>query len=243
MPTMCLLVLAWMKHPRYRLVIAANRDEFHDRPAAPLAWWSGDAPVLAGRDLVAGGTWMGVTRPGRFGAVTNFRDPKQILSADAPSRGSIVPRFLTGDAGPAEFVRHLRESAAGFAGFNVIVGGPRALYYFSNRIAAAPRRLDPGVYGLSNHQLDSPWPKLVKARTRLAAAVSGGEPEVTALRIASRRMNGHCPTRDCRLSWSAPRPRPSYCIRDTALAAPPCCSRVTTGWSSWRKGDSMPTAG
>lgn len=179
---MCLLVLAWMKHPRYRLVAAANRDEFHDRPAAPLAWWGDGVPTLAGRDLAAGGTWMGVSRSGRFGAVTNFREPGQAASPGTPSRGALVPRFLADDAAPAGFVERLRESAAEFAGFNLIVAGPRSLAYFSNRAAGVPRELEPGVYGLSNHELDSPWPKLTKARERLAAVIDrGGEPEVAAL--------------------------------------------------------------
>jgi uncharacterized protein with NRDE domain len=178
---MCLLVLAWMKHPRYRLVVAANRDEFHDRLAAPLGWWNEGTPMLAGRDLVAGGTWMGVTRTGRFGAVTNFRDHGSAAAPGAPSRGTIVPRFLTGDAGPAEFVQRLGECAADFAGFNVIVGGPRHLFYFSNRGAALPRELEPGVYGLSNHELDTPWPKLVRSRERLAAGIDDREPDVAAL--------------------------------------------------------------
>ena len=190
MPAMCLLVLAWMKHPRYRLVVAANRDEFHERPAAPLAWWGDGAAMLSGRDLVAGGTWTGVDRAGRFGAVTNFREPSQAASPDTPSRGTLVPRFLAGDMAPADFIEHLVESAAEFAGFNLIVAGSRSLVYFSNRAADVPRHLEPGVYGLSNHELDSPWPKLTRARERLAAEIDrSGEPEVAALfdLLADRR--------------------------------------------------------
>jgi uncharacterized protein with NRDE domain len=179
---MCLIVLAWMKHPRYRLVVAANRDEFHDRPAESLAWWGDAVPMLAGRDLAAGGTWMGVSRSGRFAAVTNFREPNQAASPAAPSRGTLVPRFLADDAEPAGFIDRLRKSAADFAGFNVIAAASRSLLYFSNRAAGVPRELEPGVYGLSNHELDSPWPKLTRARERLAAQVDrSGEPEVAAL--------------------------------------------------------------
>jgi uncharacterized protein with NRDE domain len=190
MPVMCLLVLAWMKHPRYRLVVAANRDEFHERPAAPLAWWGGGTPMLAGRDLAAGGTWMGVDRAGRFGAVTNFREPSRAASPGSPSRGALVPRFLGGETAPADFIDGLRESAAEFAGFNVIAAGSGTLVYFSNRAAGVPRQLGPGTYGLSNHELDAPWPKLTRARARLAAEIErGSEPDIAALfeLLADRR--------------------------------------------------------
>ena len=166
---MCLLVLAWKSHPHYRLVVAANRDEFHDRPAAPLAWWSDGSPVLAGRDLAAGGTWLGVTRAGRFGAVTNFREPTLVAVPDAPSRGGLVPGFLAGAEEPVEYLRRLRGSAARYAGFNVIAGGSQSLCYYTNRSDAAPRELEPGIYGLANHELDAPWPKLQRARERFAA--------------------------------------------------------------------------
>ena len=175
---MCLLVLAWMKHPRYRLVVAANRDEFHDRPAAPLGWWNDDGRVLAGRDLRAGGTWMGVTRGGRFGVVTNFRDLETPPASDSPSRGRLVPDFLTGDAAPGAFLERLSGSAARFAGFNLLVGSPRSLHYFSNRGEPARRELGPGIYGLGNHSLDSPWPKLVRTRERFAGALTAEEPDV-----------------------------------------------------------------
>jgi uncharacterized protein with NRDE domain len=178
---MCLLVLAWMKHPRYRLVVAANRDEFHDRPAAALGWWNDDARVLAGRDLRAGGTWMGVTRGGRFGVITNFRDLEPPPAAGSPSRGRLVADFLTGDAPPGAFVERLDGSAARFAGFNVLVGSPRSLHYLANRGDEGPREIGPGIYGLSNHRLDSPWPKLVRTRERFAAALAGGDVDAASL--------------------------------------------------------------
>jgi uncharacterized protein with NRDE domain len=178
---MCLLVLAWRTHPRYRLVVAANRDEFHDRPAAPLGWWSDDARVLAGRDLTAGGTWMGVTRGGRFGVVTNYRDLEPAPAADSPSRGQLVPGFLASDAAPGGFLESINGSAARFAGFNLLVGSGTTLHYFSNRADSGPRELEPGIYGLSNHLLDSPWPKLVRTRDRFAAELASAEPDVGAL--------------------------------------------------------------
>ena len=134
---MCLLVIAWKKHSRYRLILAGNRDEFHDRPAAPLNWWQDDARILAPRDLKANGTWVGVARSGRFGVVTNFRD-LQAPAEFSPSRGTLVPRFLTGATSPKEFLDDLRGAAPRYSGFNLLVGGPRALYYFSNRGTPAP---------------------------------------------------------------------------------------------------------
>jgi len=178
---MCLLVVAWKTHARYRLVVAANRDEFHDRPAAPLAWWTDDERVLAGRDLQAGGTWMGVARSGRFGAVTNFRDLESQPLPSSPSRGSLVPRFLSADRDPALFLDSLHHEASSYAGFNLLVGGTGNLYYYSNRGDDGPRELHAGVYGLSNHWLDSPWPKLVRTRHRFAAAIDGADVDVESL--------------------------------------------------------------
>src|SRR5688500_14654455 len=173
---MCLLVLAWKHHPRYRLILAGNRDEFHERPAAPLNWWQDDPRILGGRDLKAGGTWLGVARSGRFGVVTNYRDLQAPIEG-APSRGNLVPRFLTGATSPKEFLDDLRGAAMRYSGFNLLVGGSRALYYFSNRGPKAPTALAPGVYGLSNHLLNTPWPKLTRTRDRFGALLR--EPEVT----------------------------------------------------------------
>ncbi|HEX7116356.1 MAG TPA: NRDE family protein [Steroidobacter sp.] len=177
---MCLLVLAWKHHPRYRLILAGNRDEFHDRPAAPLGWWQDDPRILAGRDLKAGGTWLGVARSGRFAVVTNYRDLQAPIEG-APSRGHLVPRFLTGATSPKEFLDDLRGAAPRYSGFNLLVGGARALYYFSNRGPNAPAALAPGVYGLSNHLLDSPWPKLKRTRARFEALIAEPEINVEAL--------------------------------------------------------------
>lgn len=174
---MCLLVLAWKLHPKYRLVLAGNRDEFHARPAAPLSWWQDDPRILAGRDLKAGGTWLGVARSGRFGVVTNYRDLQAPIEG-APSRGQLVPRFLTGATSPKEFLDDLRGAAPRYSGFNLLVGGERALYYFSNRGDSAPQALSPGIYGLSNHALDTPWPKLARTRARFETALR--EPDVSA---------------------------------------------------------------
>ena len=178
---MCLLVVAWLSHPRYRLVVAGNRDEFHDRPSAPLGWWSDVPGVLAGRDLRANGTWMGVARGDRFGIVTNFRNAEAPAPAESPSRGQLVPRFLSEDREPAAFLEELRATADRFAGFNLLLGDATSLHYYSNAIRQRPRALPPGIYGLSNHQLDEPWPKLVRTRQRFAAELVRDDPAPEAL--------------------------------------------------------------
>jgi uncharacterized protein with NRDE domain len=169
---MCLIVLAWQASPAMRLAVAANRDEFFARPAAPAAWWP-DAPgVLAGRDLKAGGSWLGVTRTGRFAALTNFRDASAPRKSDAPSRGSLVGDFLRKEEGPAAFLSRLARNADTFEGFNLLVSDGGELWSFSNAEESGPVALSPGIYGLSNHLLETPWPKVTAARKRLEHALA-----------------------------------------------------------------------
>jgi uncharacterized protein with NRDE domain len=165
---MCLLVLAWQVHPRYRLVVAANRDEFHERPAAPLAKWPPPDDILAGRDLRAQGTWLGLDRQRRFGVITNFRE-LQRPKPDAPTRGALIPDYLRGSAGAGAFLAHLEPQAAHYSGFNLLLTDGDSLWYASNRAEAFARPLPPGVYGLSNEFLDTPWPKLRRVRRRFDA--------------------------------------------------------------------------
>jgi uncharacterized protein with NRDE domain len=167
---MCLLVLAWQAHPRYRLVVAANRDEFHDRPAAPLAKWPVPDDILAGRDLRANGTWLGLDRRRHFGVVTNFRE-LQRPRPDAPSRGALIPDYL-GTAGAETFLRRLQPQASRYSGFNLLLSDGESLWYASNRAERFARPLPPGVYGLSNEFLDAPWPKLRRVRRRFDAWLS-----------------------------------------------------------------------
>ena len=161
---MCLLVLAWNVHPRYSVVLAANRDEFHERPAAAMDWWK-EPPMLAGRDLQAGGTWLAVDRQGRFGVVTNYRD-LQPPKPGAPSRGLLIPRFLGESAGATAFAARIAAEAGQYSGFNLLIGDRVKLSYVTNRATERTRELAPGVFGLSNHLLDTPWPKLVRTRRR-----------------------------------------------------------------------------
>jgi uncharacterized protein with NRDE domain len=168
---MCLLMLAWQAHPRYRLIVAANRDEFHARPTAPMALWK-DAPnILAGRDLSAQGTWLAVDRDRRFGVVTNFRDV-QPRRPDAPSRGGLIPDWLAQGSTPEMFLGQLEPDAQRYAGFNLLVNDAASLWYASNRAPRFARALERGVYGLSNLLLDTPWPKLTRVRAKFTAWLS-----------------------------------------------------------------------
>lgn len=165
---MCLIVFAWQMRPALPLVVVANRDEFHRRPTAPSGFWPEQPGLLAGRDLEAGGTWMGVTRQGRFAAITNYRDPNRSLPAPR-SRGELPLAFLSGSDTPAAFLQQLADRALDYAGFNLLVGAGGDLWYFSNSTREQqPLALAPGLYGLSNARLDTPWPKLALAKSRLA---------------------------------------------------------------------------
>ncbi|MBL8471081.1 MAG: NRDE family protein [Rhodocyclaceae bacterium] len=166
---MCLLFLALRAHPDYPLVVAANRDEFFARPTEPSQFWTEYPDLLAGRDLQSGGTWMGISRSGRFAALTNHRDPSRIKSS-APSRGALVADFLTGSNTPAAYEQKLAATAHLHNGFNLLFGSAQNMRYFANT-GAPPCELEAGVYGLSNDMLDTPWPKVVRGKSRLAEAM------------------------------------------------------------------------
>jgi uncharacterized protein with NRDE domain len=166
---MCLVLLLHDAHPGYRLIVAANRDEFYDRPTLPAELWS-DAPgLLAGRDLRAGGTWLGVHRTGRFAAVTNYRQGQREAAA-IRSRGHLVSDYLLGRMSPRAHLAQVERDAAQYNGFNLIAGDATEVVYFSNREGVA-RVLAPGVYGLSNHLLDTPWPKVIAGKVALGELV------------------------------------------------------------------------
>jgi uncharacterized protein with NRDE domain len=169
---MCLILLAIRTHRDYKLIVAANRDEYYERPSSPPRFWE-DAPhLLAGRDLVAGGAWLGITRQGRFAAVTNYRDPSRI-KPDAPSRGKLVSRFLSCTMEPLAFLDLVRKEKDRYNGLNLILGTPERLFWYSNRADRAVPLLQ-GVYGLSNHLLDTPWPKVKKAKGLFEAVLGEG---------------------------------------------------------------------
>lgn len=163
---MCLILVAWRQHPDFPLVVAANRDEFFARPTAAAARWDDAPQVLAGRDLEAGGTWLGVAANGRFAAVTNVREPG--VPPGRLSRGKLTRDFLTGGDSPGTYLASVDPGA--YSGFNLLVGDADQLHYLSNRDGGV-RELPAGIYGVSNHLLDTPWPKLAAAKGRFAQAL------------------------------------------------------------------------
>lgn len=167
---MCLVLLAFRPDERHELVVAANRDEWFRRPTAPARFWQDHPEVFAGRDLEQGGTWLGVSRKGRFAALTNFRDPPAHRPG-APSRGALVAGFLTGDAAALGFLWELHARAHRYNGFGLLVWDGSTLAFLSSRNGGVTV-LEPGIYGLSNHLLDTPWPKVREGKRRLAEAIA-----------------------------------------------------------------------
>lgn len=180
---MCLLAIAWQVQPRYPLVVSANRDEYYARPTRALDWWE-DAPILAGRDLQAGGSWLGVSRGGRFAALTNLREP----AVPRPrSRGELVSGFLRSNQGALDWARQTHRAAHGYAGFNLILCDGEVLVYLGNR-DGEPRRLEPGVHALGNALPGVRWPKIEHAREQLERALDTGDIDTgTLLTLLSSR--------------------------------------------------------
>lgn len=170
---MCLILLAVRKHPNYKLILAANRDEFYKRPSKPPHFWEDIPHLLAGRDLVAGGTWLGITKNGRIAAVTNYRDPASV-KPNAPSRGKLVSDFLASDLDPAAYLDLIRREKDRYNGFNLVLGDQDQITWYSNR-SGKETPLLPGVYGLSNHLLDTPWPKVVRAKAWFEEIIHTGK--------------------------------------------------------------------
>lgn len=198
---MCLILVAWQAHPEYPLVVAANRDEFFKRPTAPASFWRG-GKVLAGRDLEAGGTWMGTTVDGRFAALTNFRAP-ELHRDGAASRGQLVADFLRGDEAPIAWLDKHGRDAARYNPFNLLVGDRQTLACLSNTDGKV-RELVPGVYGLSNHLLDTPWPKLSAAKSSLSRALEAlpdDRPLFDLLRDDSIHPDDTLPRTGVSLEW------------------------------------------
>ncbi|GGD34713.1 NRDE family protein [Pseudoxanthomonas indica] len=177
---MCLLALAWNVHPRWRLLMAGNRDEAHARPTSPLARWTDHPGVLAGRDLRSGGTWAGLDHDGRMAVVTNVRDPRIVLP-QAPSRGALAADFLGGGETAASYGQDVQANAPAYAPFNLILADGQDAIFLSNYPLARQVRLQPGVYGLSNGDLDEPWPKTVRLRQVLSDWVTRQESEPDSL--------------------------------------------------------------
>lgn len=194
---MCLIVFAWQVVPDAPLIAAGNRDEYYDRPTSAAAWWEDHPHVYAGRDLQNGGTWMGVTRDGRFAAVTNYRDPAQMRS-DAPSRGKLVADYLTGRLPAADYLAAIEPVAEQYNGFNLLLGDGQQLIWYSNRAGDDARNgkpLAPGVYGISNGGFDTCWPKVVRTKAQFASLLCQCAPEEAYFDMLADTTRAH----DCRL--------------------------------------------
>lgn len=221
---MCLIVFAWRAHPDFPLVLGANRDEFLDRPTRPAAFWPEQPDLLAGRDLRGGGTWLGVTRSGRIAAVTNFRQGTAARS-DLRSRGLLVFDFLVADRAPAVYLAGVAAERRAYEGFNLLAGVGHELHYFSNR-GGDPEPVAPGVHGLSNALLDTPWPKVERAKSALArlldrdrAALVDGVLALLADRV--RPADHELPSTGVSLEWER-------CLSPVFIASPDYGTRSST---------------
>ena len=185
---MCTLLLAYRAHPRYRLILAANRDEFYDRPTAAAGFWDDAGEVFGGRDLRHGGTWLGVNAAGCIAALTNYRDPAENFPHRL-SRGHLVSDYLAGGSSGESYLATLRGKRAAYNGYNLLFGDMERLYCYSNRTDDAAT-IEPGVHGLSNHLLDTPWPKVAEGKEALARLLTAEkipEEELFAI-LGNRRL-------------------------------------------------------
>lgn len=207
---MCLILFGWQSHPEFPLVIAANRDEFYARKTRPAAWWGQAVSLLAGRDEEAGGTWFGINRRGRVAMLTNVRSPTE-RNPHAPSRGGLVVSALQTDTPALPWAGQLPERAAAYNGFNLLVGdltpatrAAPSVVYTSNRSGRPPQSLAPGVYGLSNAFLDTPWPKVTRSISRFATQLAARvDPDAFFDLMADRRLalDSELPSTGVALEW------------------------------------------
>lgn len=177
---MCLIFIGLKQHPVYKLIIAANRDEFYNRKTAAAGYWQEYPNILGGRDLEAGGTWLGVNKKnGRISMITNYRDPKNI-NPKAPSRGQLVTDYLLQTISATEYLKHVIPVAKNYNGFNLIVGNLDELSYFSN-YGNGVRDLSEGLFGLSNHLLETPWPKVLRGKEKMKTIMR--DPDTTPAKL------------------------------------------------------------
>lgn len=169
---MCVIFFSYGQSPEYPLILLANRDEFYERPTAKADYWEDYSNILAGRDLVGKGTWLGVTKSGRFSAVTNYRNPNQ--KKGTISRGNLVADFLKTEIPANEYLQTIKENADKYTGFNLLIGeinsDKNELFYYSNQENKI-KQLEKGLYGLSNHLLNTPWRKVEKGKEVLARLI------------------------------------------------------------------------
>jgi uncharacterized protein with NRDE domain len=168
---MCLIFISVEDHPRYKLIVAANRDEFYQRRTAAADYWQDHPEILGGRDLEAKGTWMAINKNGRIAMVTNYRDIRNIKPT-APSRGALVTDYLLEAGSPENYLNQLAVRDETYNGYNLIAGNPEELWYHSN-YKKGVYKLSPGLHGLSNHLLDTPWPKVERGLDKMKKILSG----------------------------------------------------------------------
>jgi uncharacterized protein with NRDE domain len=176
---MCLIFFALNQHPSYKLIIAANRDEFYQRPTQRASWWQENKTILGGKDSEAGGTWMGITKQGKIAFVTNYRDLPN-LKTNAPSRGELVSDYLTNHKTAHQFLESRKDTFQAYNGFNLVVGNVNQLWYCSN-YKTDNEKLDKGIFGLSNALLDTPWPKVNSGKEEFKKAIEAKSPDVNNL--------------------------------------------------------------
>jgi uncharacterized protein with NRDE domain len=201
---MCILFVAINQHKDYPLIIAANRDEFFDRPTSASSFWHKQPDLLAGKDDKAGGTWMGITRRGRLAALTNIRDPQKI-NADVATRGELVSHFLQGKQSAKDYLQELQHQRAKYNGYNLLFGTWRELSVYNNHLNQT-QKLSSGVYGLSNASLNSPWPKINKGTLKLEEYCHDGHPIeanklFSLLRDSTQAADAHLPQTGIPLDW------------------------------------------
>jgi uncharacterized protein with NRDE domain len=200
---MCLIILSYKVHDRYPLILAANRDEFYERPSAPVSLWEDALGVIAGKDLQRGGTWLGIRKTGNLAMLTNYREPTP-FGRNAPSRGWLVKDFLVGNDDPESYIETMTAKKDQYNGFSMIIGDMNRLFYFSNRGGMC--ELSPGLYGLSNRVLDTPWPKTERGKKAIESLLASKDdplPEeiFAILKDRSKPEDSELPDTGVGLEW------------------------------------------
>jgi uncharacterized protein with NRDE domain len=188
---MCLIIIAYQVHPVYKLIVAANRDEFLQRPTAPIHYWEDSPGILAGRDLEKMGTWMGITTTGRFAALTNYRDPMEVTKG-MRSRGELVADALKHKGNVKDYMQSLVGKKDLYPGYNLLAGDGSELYYYSNK-GQRLQNVGPGIYGISNHLLNTEWPKVQKGKERMSKIINGEQDELIEKLLNMLQDTDHAP--------------------------------------------------
>ncbi|MEP1034258.1 NRDE family protein [Ekhidna sp.] len=221
---MCLITFAYKAHPKYKFILAANRDEFYARPTAPVDWWKDHPEILGGRDLQALGTWMAIHKNGRFAAVTNYRDIKNIKD-EAQSRGDLPVNFLLSDQTSENYAKDVYQAGSNYNGFNLLLLA-RELVHVSNYDNVI-NTLEPGIFGLSNALLDTPWPKVTRAKRAFSELIQTdftNEVLIEMMQDDTIAPDNHLP--ETGLDYDREKALSAICIRTPEYGT--CCSTAVT---------------